>query len=58
MHNRTRSRTLLSRNIVASALLVAAIAVTSGCQIANQLGIDVHFDPLDAGAGYADYEDR
>ena len=36
MHNRTRSRTLLSRNIVASALLVAAIAVTSGCQIANQ----------------------
>ncbi len=36
MHNRTRSRALLSRNIVASALLVAAIAVTSGCQIANQ----------------------
>jgi hypothetical protein len=26
--------------------------------MANQLGIDVHFDPLDAGAGYADYEDR
>ena len=36
MHNRTRSRALLSRNIVASALLVASIAVTSGCQIANQ----------------------